>query len=211
MPRAPFNSPRKLLPDHHEQSFRELLQSAKSNLPEYGDGAQIFDRCVKPAEVDLLGVTAHYAIASMFHRPGDGDLVNCYEIKHRLRTSASNLDAPALPSAPPTSVPALPASSSDVTFGVLHFGDHNLMAGIRIYPGEAEFQLYASRSCANRFTRPTFRPCLRLLDRHFGGADLHPQVAFPRRAPESRQQAPGLNHGRSRGCLQSASTSTMLP
>ncbi len=158
----------RLFPDQHEQSFRELLQSARSNLPEYGDGAQVFDRWVKPAQVDLLAVTAHYAIASMFQRPGDGDLVNCYEIKQiddvRLESGRARL---AIGS---TSVRSrVTREQQDVSFGVLHFGDHNLMAGIRLYPGEAEFRSIV-RELREPFLSADLPAVLRLLDRHFGGA-----------------------------------------
>ncbi len=159
---------KKLFSDHHEQSFRELLQSAKSNLPDYGDGAQIFDRWVKPAQVDLLAVTAHYAIASMFHRPGDGDLANCYEIKQiddvRLESGRARLAIGT------TSVRSrVTREQQDVSFGVLHFGDHNLMAGIRLYPGEAEFRSVV-RELREPFHSADLPAVLRLLDRHFGGA-----------------------------------------
>ena len=37
-----------------EQRFLEKLALAKSNLPEHGDGAAIYEKFVKPASVDLL-------------------------------------------------------------------------------------------------------------------------------------------------------------
>ncbi len=136
--------------------------------PEYGDGAQIFDRFVKPRQVDLLAVAAHYAIASMFHRPGDGDLVNCYEIKPledvRLESGRARL---AVGTASVRS--RITREQRDVTFGVLHFGDHNLMAGIRIYPGEAEFRSMV-KELREPFQAADLPAVLRLLDRHFGGA-----------------------------------------
>jgi alpha-amylase/alpha-mannosidase (GH57 family) len=158
----------RLFPDHHEQTFRELLQSAISNLPEYGDGAQVFDRWVKPAQVDLAAVTAHYAIASMFHRPGDGDLTASYEIKQiddvRLESGRARLAVGT------TSVRSrVTREQQDVSFGVLHFGDHNLMAGIRLYPGEAEFRSIV-RELREPFHSADLPAVLRLLDRHFGGA-----------------------------------------
>jgi hypothetical protein len=36
-----------------ESQFLELLAKAKSNMPEYGDGASIYRKHVKPAIVDL--------------------------------------------------------------------------------------------------------------------------------------------------------------
>jgi len=157
-----------LFPDHHEQSFRELLQSAKSNLPDYGDGAQVFDRWVKPAQVDLQAVTAHYAIASMFQRPGDGDLTAAYEIKQiddvRLESGRARL---AIGTASARS--RVTHEHHDVSFGVLHFGDHNLMAGIRLYPGDTEFRNIV-RELREPFHSADLPAVLRLLDHHFGGA-----------------------------------------
>jgi hypothetical protein len=157
-----------LFPDHHEEDFRQLLQSATSNLPEYGDGAQIFDRFVKPAQVDLLSVTAHYAIASMFLRGDDRNLVNCYELKPidevrlesgraRLAIGASRIRS------------RVTREQQDVSFGVLHFGDHNLMAGVRLYPGDAEFRSIV-RDLREPFLSADLPTVLRLLDRDFDRA-----------------------------------------
>ncbi|HSK45519.1 MAG TPA: DUF3536 domain-containing protein, partial [Candidatus Binatia bacterium] len=52
-----------------EPEFLRRLALAKSNLPELGDGAAIYNRWVAPAFVDLRKVGAHFAISSMF----DGD------------------------------------------------------------------------------------------------------------------------------------------
>ena len=166
----------KLFPDHHEQTFRELLQSAKSNLPEHGDGGQIFDRWVKPAQVDLLDVTAHYAIASMFHKPGDGDLTSNYEIRSiddvRLQSGKARLAVGA------TSVRSrVTREQQDVSFGVLHFGDINLMAGIRLYPGEAEFRSIV-RDLREPFLSADLPTVIRLLDQHFGGASYSLKSLF---------------------------------
>jgi hypothetical protein len=157
-----------LFPDHHEQTFRELLQSAKSNLPEYGDGAQIFDRWVKPAQVDLLGVTAHYAIATMFER-GDRDLVSCYELKDiedvRLDSGRAHLAVGA------TRIRSrVTSEQKDVCYGVLHFGDHNVMAGVRLYPGKAEFDSIV-RNLRESFVNDGLPAAVRSLDNHFGGAN----------------------------------------
>ncbi len=158
----------RLFPDHHEQTFRELLQSAKSNLPEYGDGAQIFDRFVKPAQVDLLAVAAHYAIASMFHLAGDSDLDRAYELQPidevRLESGRARLALGAI-----RVRSRITRRHRDVCFGVLHFGDHNIMAGVRVYPGEADFRALV-REVRDSFQDADLPAVVRLLDRHFSGA-----------------------------------------
>jgi len=158
----------RLFPDHHEQTFRELLQSAKSNLPEFGDGAQIFDRFVKPAQVDLQAVAAHYAIASMFQLAGDGDLARAYELHSiedvRLESGRARLALGAI-----RVRSRITRRQRDVFFGVLHFGDHNVMAGVRVYPGETEFHAIV-REVREPFQSADLPATVRLIDHHFGGA-----------------------------------------
>jgi len=158
----------RLFPDHHEQTFRELLQSAKSNLPEYADGAQVFDRFVKPAQVGLLAVVAHYAIASMYEIAGDEDLARAYDLRlteeFRLESGKARLALGAI-----SIRSRITRKQRDVCFGVLHFGDHNITAGARVYPGEAEFRSLV-REVRDSFQDANLPDVVRQLDRHFSGA-----------------------------------------
>ena len=158
----------RLFPDHHEEAFRELLRAAKSNVAEFSDGAQIFDHFVKPAQVDLLDVAAHYAIASMFQLNGDGDLARAYELQPiediRLESGRARLALGA------THVrSSITRRHRDVFFGVLYFGDHNIMAGVRVYPGNTEFRSIA-REIGDPFKSADLPATMRLLDQHFSGA-----------------------------------------
>ena len=158
----------RLFPDHHEQTFRELLQSAKSNLPEHADGAQIFDRFVKPAQVDLLAVAAHHAMASMFLLDGDSDLDRAYELHPlddvRLESGRARLAVGA------TRVRSrITRRHRDACFGVLHFGDHNIMAGVRLYEGEDDFRALV-REVSDSFQEADLPAVVRLLDQNFSRA-----------------------------------------
>jgi len=158
----------RLFPDHREEGFREMLQAAKSNLPEFGDGAQIFDRFVKPAQVDLLDVAAHYAIASTFQLATNGDLARAYDLQPmediRLESGFARLALGA------TQVRSrITRRRREVFFGVLYFGDHNIMAGVRAYPGNAEYRTI-SREVSEPFRSADLPGTMRLLDRHFAGA-----------------------------------------
>jgi hypothetical protein len=42
------------------------LALAKSNIPEHRDGAEVYEKFVKAASVDLLEAGAHYAMSSLF-------------------------------------------------------------------------------------------------------------------------------------------------
>jgi alpha-amylase/alpha-mannosidase (GH57 family) len=64
-----------------EPAFLERLSLAKSNLPEYGDGARIYDKCVRPSVIDLPKVAAHYAIASVFEPSKELNRIYCYDVE----------------------------------------------------------------------------------------------------------------------------------
>jgi len=51
-----------------EEKFVESLSRTKSNLPEMGNGEQIYQALVKPATVTLEKVVNHFAISSFFDR-----------------------------------------------------------------------------------------------------------------------------------------------
>ena len=48
-----------------EWQFVERLRQAKCNSPQWEDGGDIYKRLVKPMEVNLEQVAAHYAISSV--------------------------------------------------------------------------------------------------------------------------------------------------
>jgi hypothetical protein len=49
-----------------EGRFLKPLTEAKSNLPEMGNGKQVYERFVKPRGVTLEKVVNHFAISSLF-------------------------------------------------------------------------------------------------------------------------------------------------
>lgn len=157
-----------LFPDHFEGDFAEALSLARSNLPEQGDGSRIFDRCVKPAQLDVLDVAAHFAIASMFRQGTESSMINSYEIKQR---EDVRLEAGRARLAVGTALIRSPITHLQevVSYGVLHFGDHNLSAGVRPFRSEQDFRTVV-RELREAFHAGDLPSALRLLDRHFAGA-----------------------------------------
>ncbi|HLK17449.1 MAG TPA: DUF3536 domain-containing protein, partial [Bryobacteraceae bacterium] len=66
--------------DSIEERFLARLKLAKSNVPEHGDGANIYSKFVKPAMVDMLKVGAHYAISSVFEHQPEEERIYSYEV-----------------------------------------------------------------------------------------------------------------------------------
>jgi alpha-amylase/alpha-mannosidase (GH57 family) len=154
-----------LFDDHTEAGFLERLAEAKSNVPEHGDGARIHELWVKPAQLDLLKVGAHYAISSLFRKYEERNSVYCYDVDleayHSQEAGRARL---AVGRARVTS--QITQEMLPISFGVLHFGDHNLNAGVRPFRSDAEYERLVTDT-GETFSRADLAETLRLLDRHF--------------------------------------------
>jgi alpha-amylase/alpha-mannosidase (GH57 family) len=124
-----------------EPEFLQHLAEAKSNLPEHGDGAHIYEKWVKPAFVDIERVAGHYAISSLFENYADKTRIYCYDVerqnysleaegKMRLATGSVRLRS------------EITQEAAALYFAVLHLGDHNISAGAKPVDGSGEGESY---------------------------------------------------------------------
>jgi hypothetical protein len=156
----------KIFGDDIEQNFLKRLELAKSNIPGHGDGRRVYDKFVKPAMVDLAKVTAHFAISSLFEPYDEQAKIYCYGIDlDDYQTSQCGKTKLAAGRAKVTST--ITRESAILSFGVLHFGDHNVNAGVREYQGEDAYQTMVQET-TQACTAADFPEVIRLLDKHFG-------------------------------------------
>jgi Alpha-amylase/alpha-mannosidase len=156
-----------MLEETLEAQFLTRLAHAKSNIPEFRDGANIYDKLVKPAMVDLHNVAAHYAISSVFHSYPDEAEIYCYEVK---REDHQTVDAGKLRlvMGRATFTSKVTQEHKLLTYCVLHFGDHNLTGGVRRYHGADVYEKLAGE-LKEVFDRADVPEVIRLLDKGFGG------------------------------------------
>ena len=64
-----------------EKKFLERLSEAKSNMPEMGDGGQVYQRLVKPRCVTMEQVVNHFAISSLFDGGRSGRKIFSYRVE----------------------------------------------------------------------------------------------------------------------------------
>jgi len=151
-----------------EGHFLELLAQAKSNIAENGDGRQIYEKFVKPAMVDLIKVTAHYAVSSLFEKYEAATSIYDYIVDSEdYQISECGKTRLAVGRARVTS--EVTRESKVLSFGVLHFGDHNINAGVREYRGEEPYQTMV-RETTQACATADFTNVIRLLDKHFGSS-----------------------------------------
>jgi alpha-amylase/alpha-mannosidase (GH57 family) len=149
-----------------EAPFLERLSEAKSNLSHLGDGRQIYERYVRPARVDLLKVGAHYAVSSLFEDYGETAQIYCYRTdRHHVQRTTTGRAT--FLSGRMTVTSEITRASEHLSFGAIHFGDHNVAAGVRAYRSEDEYDAMV-REVTEAFGRADFAGAVRRLDHHFG-------------------------------------------
>jgi alpha-amylase/alpha-mannosidase (GH57 family) len=152
-----------------EAAFLAKLAQAKSNVPEIGDGAEVYRRFVTGGRLDLEQVGAHYAISSMFRSYPDSGQIFCFDVKrHSYDVMTSGRGRFAVGRAALKS--RITEETEEICFAVLHLGDQNLSAAVRRFaPEDAaawEKFLADSRGSVRRANLPEL---IRLIDAHFGG------------------------------------------
>jgi alpha-amylase/alpha-mannosidase (GH57 family) len=147
-----------------EQEFLKRLQAVDSNLAEFGNGREIYERFVRPAMLDLPGVAAHYAISSFFegYRQSDsiysyhadlGDLRMIENGRLKLASGAVRITS------------RITHAQFAFNFAVLHAGGHTLRAGVsEAGSGFSKFVTAAS-GC---LSRGEFNAAAKLLEHYFG-------------------------------------------
>jgi len=147
-----------------EAEFMQHLASAKSNLPDYGDGARIYEKWVKPAVVDIHRVAGHYAISSLFENYPDKTRIYCYEAD-RLRYSLEAEGKMRLATGCAQFKSTITGETAELDFSVLHLGDHNITAGVQ--PSQ-KFSEENQKKLMTAFSQADTAEVIRMLDHLYG-------------------------------------------
>jgi alpha-amylase/alpha-mannosidase (GH57 family) len=148
-----------------EPEFLKRLERAPSNVAEHPNGADVYRSFVTPMRVDLLRVGAHYAVSSLFEEYGDETMIYAYKAR-RLAYERHEAGRQKLAIGSAHLRSNVTASESQISFAVLHLGDHNLLGGVREFVDEASFQLMR-RDIREAFNRSDLAEIIRLMDKHF--------------------------------------------
>jgi len=157
-----------------EKKFLDTLTTAPSNVPEIGNGAEVYRRYVTGMKIGLEEVGAHYAISSIFRSyPEQGELF-CYNVRRQShQVFSSGRGRVALGAAWIDS--RITEESEEICFAVLHLGDQNLSAAVKRYDSSDPDQVAAfetfGRNVAAAMRRANLPEVIRLIDQLFGGMD----------------------------------------
>jgi len=154
-----------------EPAFLARMAEARSNVPAAGDGAQIYQKCVRTMALSLEQVAAHYAISSVFSSFADETDLYCFHVRrisYEIHTSGRGR----LALGRAHIATAITGREQAFSFAVLHFGDQNITAAVKAY-AEADgpaFESFAAEA-GQHVERADFPEVIRILDRYYGHAD----------------------------------------
>jgi len=151
-----------------EEQFLKRLEAVRSNIPEFGNGRDIYERFVRPAMLDLFGVAAHYAISSLFDGYRRSNSVYSYDAELQ-DVKVLEKDNTKLAIGRASIISRITRTQLKFSFAALYFGDHNLSAGIRPCHEQDGFEAFLQQA-AQAFSNIDLNECLRKIDEYFRGA-----------------------------------------
>ncbi|HEY3931552.1 MAG TPA: DUF3536 domain-containing protein [Verrucomicrobiae bacterium] len=155
--------------ENFEPGFLEILEQAKSNIPENQNGRVIYEKFVKPAVMTREKVAAHYAVSSLFESYSEAARIYSFDVKQKDRQlfTAGN----ARLAIGRITVSFVVTKASDVlTYGVLYMGEHNLNCGVRYFQNGENYDALV-QEIKSAFERADFPELIRMMDKHFGSAN----------------------------------------
>jgi alpha-amylase/alpha-mannosidase (GH57 family) len=147
-----------------ESKYIKILEQAPSNVSRYKNGAEVYQLLVQPVIVDLLRVGAHYAISALFN--GKQKTIYAYQI---LQDQIERRENGQLKMAIGRAVikSEITLEEDNISFAVIHLGDHNVNGGVRSYQGEQYYQEMVQKINSS-FDQANVADIIHLIDKHFG-------------------------------------------
>jgi alpha-amylase/alpha-mannosidase (GH57 family) len=149
-----------------EPGYTERIEKAASNQQGMKDGAEIYDRFVKPAKLDLLRVGVHYAVSSLFEDYPETIVIGEYTAQSQASEIVESASKKlALGKAGIRST--ITWEEDIISYAVLHLGDQSLIAGAKKFVSEQTFARLQGE-IRGAFQKRDIPQTIRLMDKHFG-------------------------------------------
>ncbi len=121
-----------------EPEFIRRLALAPSNLDAFQNGAGVYEQLVKPSQVSLQQVAAHYAMNSLFNPYPDQGRIYCYQVQ-KLDYQLQHIGALTLAVGYLGLTSEVTHESEQIVFGVLHFGGWDFHCGVHPFAGRKHY------------------------------------------------------------------------
>jgi len=146
--------------------YIKILEKASSNVPEFRNGAEVYKKIVQPSVLELIRVGVHYAVSSLFEEYPETTNIGAYTSTSDIYDlTDSGREKLAVGKARLSS--EITWEEENISFAVLHFGDHNLIGGARRFTDDHSFSSL-HEEIKEAFTKGDIPEVIRLMDKHFG-------------------------------------------
>jgi hypothetical protein len=158
--------------------FLEYLAEAKSNIPEMGNGADVFRRFVDPCRVTALEVAAHLAISNLVTARDNATGVTA-GYTHRRKAFRKRREGRLTLSTGRLSLEtAATGRVWDLSFSAMHFGGIDYYCVLRPFPGRNQFR-EAVRRLWDAFPTASLPTILRIAREEFGPKEYGLEHVLP--------------------------------
>jgi len=147
-----------------EPGFLDLLQHARSNIPEHQNGRLIYEKFVRPAMLNWEIVIAHYAMSSLFEAYEQQTHIYIYDFESEER-QVHVAGKTKLAYGRVRVGFQIARESSVMIYAVLYMGEHSVICGVNPYSVAKGFQ-QATEAMRAAFERSDYAEVIRLIDHH---------------------------------------------
>jgi alpha-amylase/alpha-mannosidase (GH57 family) len=152
---------------HLEPELERRLATAPSNVPVFGDGAEVYRRLVAPAIVDLRRVVAHYAITGLIDDLPDDAAVYAYHVR-RLDEARAAYGPTTLRIGHVQVESDITGETREAAYALLHFGGHDFSCALQAWEGRAAYERMKD-DLLERYARYSLADMVRGIDEYFRG------------------------------------------
>lgn len=122
-----------------ESKYLSILEKAPSNIEHIGNGRKAYEIYVRPSQVDMLRVGAHYAISSIFEEKQEDIDIYCYNVQCN-RFEKKRAGKLTLCAGEASFFSNITFEEKVIAFAALHMGKHNVLSGLKEHSGNGEFE-----------------------------------------------------------------------
>ena len=152
--------------DDYETNFLNILSEAQSNIPEFGNGKNIYEKFVKPSVVTYKQLACLWAISSLYQDFEDEEDVYCYTVKRNayqlVQKGNSNLIVGNI-----EIFSKVTLQKSNLVFALMQYAGGDFHCAIKEFSSTEEFQ-DLKNSLIKTFMMSPLTEIIRTLDEKFG-------------------------------------------
>lgn len=149
-----------------EEKFLEILSQAKSNIPEFGTGKDIFERFVKPSIITVKQIATLWALSSLYQDFEDEENVYCYTITRKAYKKVQKNSSTFIVGHIEIKS-KITLQKSNVMFALMQYAGGDFHCTIKEYSDDAEFNRIKN-DLIKIYTMNTLTEIIRALDEYFG-------------------------------------------